>query len=175
MPLPLQTTASIFFDKQFSALSLLGCLPLWPLAPWLHSCGPITSWGPWDFARLRTSPGCKFSRSTFILMQLPAFLRVLTASWWVAPCMLTPLTWIDHGHITVLRSSWHRSRRYCKMACALFPSSNIYNKYDSNQFKYPKCLICTGSSVLYWFYQWIKAQMWLCWSYNALHWSQEEH
>lgn len=100
MPLPLHTTASIFLDTQSSALCSLSCL-LWPPPCWLHSCRPATSRGSWDTSRSRTTRGRSLSLSTFILMQLPAFLRALTASWWVAPCMLMPLTWEGDGHITL--------------------------------------------------------------------------
>lgn len=84
-PLPLQTTASIFLDGRSSGLSTVG----------LHSCRPATSrwsWGP---------PGSDvLSLSTVILMQLPAFLRALTASWWVTPCTLRPLTWMESGQVS---------------------------------------------------------------------------
>jgi len=49
-----------------------------------------------------TSAGRRFSLSTFILTQLPAFLRALTASWWVIPAVSRPLTWkMIHGHTTL--------------------------------------------------------------------------
>lgn len=102
MPLPLQTTASIFLGKQSSALSVLGCLLLCPPPFWLHVCRLVTSGGSWSSSRVQTSLWSNLSLSTFILMQLPAFLRALTASRWVAPCMLRPLTWMDRGDITLL-------------------------------------------------------------------------
>lgn len=109
MPLPLQTTASIFLDKQSSVLSILDCLLLWPPPSWLQSCRPFTTWASWGLSRSHTSWCSSLSLSTFILMQLPAFLRALTASWWVAPCMLRPLTWMDRGHIILLGASESRS------------------------------------------------------------------
>lgn len=100
MLLPLQTTSSVFLEKKSPALSIIiGCLPLWPSPSWLHSCRPVTSCWSWGPPRSDTSRGSSRSLSTVIWMQLPAFLRALTASWWVAPCMLRPLTWMESGHI----------------------------------------------------------------------------
>lgn len=138
MLLPLQTTASIFLDKPSSTLSVLGCLPLWSLPSWVHGCRPITSRGSWCSSRSHTSRGSSFSLNTFILMQLPAFLRALTASWWVAACMLRPLTWKDHGHITLsvsvkvgagvrgeeLSHTLTHSIGYLKIAC-IFPLQTV--------------------------------------------------
>lgn len=94
MPLPLQMTASIFLDNKSPAPSAVGCLP-----PRLHSCRLVTSCWSWGTPRSDVSRGVGLSLSTVILMQLPAFLRALTASWWVAPCMLRPLTWMGSRHI----------------------------------------------------------------------------
>lgn len=90
--LPLQTTASILLDKEPSSLSADGGLAVWP--SWFDGCCPVpasrSSRGP---SGPGASPGGGPSRRTVILMQLPAFLRALTASWWVAPRMSRPLTW----------------------------------------------------------------------------------
>lgn len=93
MPLPLQMTASIFLDNKSPAPSATGCLP-----PRLHSCRPVTSCWSWGTPGSDVSWGVGLSLSTVILMQLPAFLRAVTASWWVAPCTLRPLTWMGSRH-----------------------------------------------------------------------------
>lgn len=116
-PLPLQKFASVFLDGGSSALSAVG----------LHSCRSTSSCWSWG------SPGSDvLSLSTVILMLLPAFLRALTASWWVAPCTLRPLTWMECGHVSTFMAgekckllrpggkdrecfNWHRFARGVKV------------------------------------------------------------
>lgn len=104
-PFPLQTVASIL------------------LVSGLHSgmgsaedCGPLDllllkvtshSWLTWgsvsmvsDLSCSRGSTCTHLSRSTFIFMQLPAFLRTLTASWWLTSCMSWPLTWWQESEMS---------------------------------------------------------------------------
>lgn len=98
--LPLQTTASMLLDKQPSVLSINAALAAWPV--WFDSCCPVTPRSSRGPSGSGTSRGGSLSLRTVIQMQLPAFLRALTASWWVAPCMSRPLTWKErraHGHI----------------------------------------------------------------------------
>lgn len=130
MPLPLHTTASIFLDTQSSALCSLSCL-LWPPPCWLHSCRPATSRGSWDTSRSRTTRGRSLSLSTFILMQLPAFLRALTASWWVAPCMLMPLTWEGDGHITL----WGAMKLGAWVRGVTYTHTHTHHKYWNSMSK----------------------------------------
>lgn len=97
--LPLQTTASTLLDKQPSVLSISVALAAWPV--WFDGCCPVTPHSSQGPSGSGTSRG-GLSLRTVILMQLPAFLRALTASWWVTPCMSRPLTWKErkvHGHV----------------------------------------------------------------------------
>lgn len=97
IPLPLQMAGSIFLDKQAPSLSIFCCLLLWPRPSALHSCGRLLS--PASFR-------CNPSLRTFILMQLPAVRSALTASRWVTPCMLKPLTCEGGGsHYTYIGES----------------------------------------------------------------------
>lgn len=93
MLLPLQTLFSIFLDKQKSVFSIFGCFPLWLPPSWLPGCRLVTSQRSLCSPGSHNSWGSSLSLSTFILMQLPAFLRAVTAPWWVTSCILRPLTW----------------------------------------------------------------------------------
>lgn len=101
--LPLQTTASMLLGNPAAAataLSINGGLAAWP--SWLDGCRPEASRSSRGPPGSGTCRGGGLSLRTVILMQLPAFLRALTASWWVAPCMSRPLTWRQrraHGRV----------------------------------------------------------------------------
>lgn len=157
IPLPLQTAASRLKGKQSSIRS-----PLWPP----HGGPPVTRQASSRSHTSRGGGGGGFSLSTIMSTQLPAFLRALTASWWVAVCILRPLTWKHSGVTLHLQGSvkvgalvrsvgLNYTLGSLGVAC-LFPPQTLINQLNY-QSVIPKIGFC-NLTASYWLYRWAEDQ-----------------